>query len=314
LTSGALHRADIDCEVAQDEAAGAEFLASRGPFHVLLLDYSMPSAALQFLLEARRSGCGLPAILLCPPGNARVAGAAVKAGVADYLVKSPDLTHLELLPGALFRVARAGAAAARKPVRPSGSAKTADLSQPCEDLQHLILVDPLTGLYNRRFLPDALCREFAASLRYRHPLSCAMADIDHFKDVNDTHGHMAGDEVLQAIADLIRRSFREPDLAFRYGGDEFTILLPHAGEHAALTACERFLEELRATPLTSTGGALGIRASLGLACLQNENYASSEELIAAADAALYQAKHNGRDQIVVAFAASRAIDPDQVAA
>jgi diguanylate cyclase (GGDEF)-like protein len=312
LTSGALHREGIDCEIAPDEAAGAEFLASRGPFHALLLDYSMPSAALQFLLEARRAGHELPAILLCPPGHAQVAGAAVRAGVADYLVKSPDLTHLELLPGALLRVARAGVASARKPAnRQAGSAQ---LAQPCEDLQRLILVDPLTGLYNRRFLPDALCREFAASSRYGHPLSCAMADIDHFKDVNDAHGHMTGDEVLQGVADLIRRSFREPDLAFRYGGEEFTILLPHSDVPAALAACERLLDEMRSRPFATTGGELAVKASIGLACLQNDNFASPEELIAASDVALYQAKHGGRDRVVVASGSRRSADPAKLAA
>ena len=313
LTTGALQREDIDCEVAPDEAAGAECLALRGPFDALLLDYSMPTAALQFLLEARRTGCQLPAILLCPPGNAQVASAAVRAGVADYLVKSPDLTHLELLPGALRRVVRAGVAQTRKPPgKPTGDTQPVDLSQPCEDVQRLILVDPLTGLYNRRFLPDALSREFAE--RYRHPVSLLMLDIDNFKLVNDAHGHMAGDEVLQGIAGLIRACFREPDLAFRYGGDEFTILLPHTGEDAALNACERFLEELRAIPVAPARGDLAIRASVGLACLQNDNFSSHEELIAAADAALYQAKHNGRDQVVVADVAQRETDPAQAAA
>lgn len=312
LTVEALRREGLDCVVAEDEAAGARALSSLGPFHIMVLDYSVPSVCLDFLRHVRQAYRHLPALLLLPSGQADVAPGALRAGVVDYLVKSPDMAHLCLLPSALRRVRRA--TLQRPPPRHGPRRAEPEPADADDDLRHLILVDPLTGLYNRRFLPEALKREFAASSRYGHPLSCAMADLDHFKEVNDSHGHMCGDEVLRGITCLIKNCFREPDIAFRFGGEEFIILLPHTGEPAALTACQRFLEQMRAQPMNTSQGAIDVRASVGLACLQNDNFGTSEELIAAADAALYQAKRGGRDCVVVARAGRRQTDPAEAAA
>ncbi|MBC7286870.1 MAG: diguanylate cyclase [Armatimonadetes bacterium] len=294
LTAEALAAAGFDCQRVADEAACLQALSEQGPFDVLLLDYTLPgTTGLELLAAVREAGFDLPAIMLTGSGNERVAASAVRAGIADYLIKEPDLSHLRILPDALRRVVRAAGGRA-------GGNQTAPSPGADAELRHLLLTDPLTGLYNRRFLLDALRREFEAALRYHYALSCAMIDLDHFKAINDRYGHLVGDQVLTGFARIIRTNFRAPDLCFRYGGEEFTVLMPHTGVEEARAACERVLAYLRDHPFSTPAGQICVSASAGVATCINGNYMGAEELLAAADAALYAAKRNGRDRVVVA--------------
>ncbi|MBN1149043.1 MAG: GGDEF domain-containing protein, partial [Anaerolineales bacterium] len=159
--------------------------------------------------------------------------------------------------------------------------------------------DPLTGLYNRRYLEDALVRELAQAVRGGYPLSLVMLDIDRFKAVNDSYGHAAGDRVLQALGDLLRRHVRRGDLACRYGGEEFVVILPST----PLEVAQRRAEELRLAyaglSVEYQGQALSGSLSLGVAACPAHT-ADAAGLLAAADAALYAAKRQGRNRVVVA--------------
>jgi diguanylate cyclase (GGDEF)-like protein len=250
----------------------------------------------------REAGYDLPAIMLIASGYERVAVSARRAGIAEYLLKEADGSHLQVLADAVRRVWQARQREAESQAAVRGPRPEE------EQLRHLILTDPLTGLYNRRFLREALRTEFEGARRYRYPLACAMMDLDHFKALNDSYGHLVGDEVLQGVAALMRRSFRAPDRCFRYGGEEFTVLMPHTNPEEGRAAWERVLAQLRQQPLSSAAGDIRITASVGLAVYCKGNFLSPEELLAAADAALFAAKRQGRDRIVVTLGAH---DPAQ---
>jgi len=164
-------------------------------------------------------------------------------------------------------------------------------------LERLSVTDSLTGLYNRRHLMETLGNEVRRSLRLKHHFAVLMADVDHFKHYNDTHGHLAGDEVLRRVAAILRETSREVDTAARYGGEEFLVLLPETDAHGAAEIAQRIRTRLAAE--TFTGGKVTI--SIGTAEFP-EHGDSPESLIAMADAALYQAKDEGRDRVVRAGA------------
>lgn len=156
--------------------------------------------------------------------------------------------------------------------------------------------DPLTGLYNRRHLQETLGHELARAQRTGRRLSLVMCDIDHFKAINDTHGHPAGDEVLKAVATLLKSSSRAGDIVSRVGGEEFVMLLPEMETQAARERAECWREVIEATPVQCAAGPIRITASFGVASFP-ENGKTADELIAAADVALYAAKKAGRNKV-----------------
>jgi diguanylate cyclase len=158
--------------------------------------------------------------------------------------------------------------------------------------------DPLTNLVNRRFFEVGLPREIAESRRNNTPLCLVMADIDHFKKLNDTYGHQVGDEVLKYFANLLEKNIRESDLAVRYGGEEFAIVLPSTNGDGAKAVIGKFMRALEEVNLVITGESrrIGhITASFGIARINAEDDAN--QLIARADAKLYEAKNAGRNRI-----------------
>jgi len=156
------------------------------------------------------------------------------------------------------------------------------------------LVDGLTGLANRRAASDALHAEAARAARLQTPLSVVLADIDEFKDVNDAHGHAVGDEVLRAFAEVLRETLRESDVAGRWGGEEFLLLLPGADEEGAAQLAERVRIRLARRTIASAPD-LRVTASFGVAEYAGES--NTEQLVEAADGALYTAKRAGRDRV-----------------
>jgi len=165
------------------------------------------------------------------------------------------------------------------------------------------LTDPLTELHNRRYLDRRLNEELSRASRYHQPLSCLFIDADHFKRINDSHGHQAGDSVLRELASRIRSQLRASDVATRYGGEEFALLLPQTGLNEALLLAERIRHEVAASPIPlDSGEALDLTVSIGvsetLPMLGRSHHKEvGEHLLASADQALYQAKANGRNRI-----------------
>ena len=168
-----------------------------------------------------------------------------------------------------------------------------------EALREMALADPLTGLANRRHLETTLRRELSDAERRHAPISCLMLDVDHFKRFNDDFGHDAGDAVLQAVGAVLKRSAREGELAFRYGGEEFLLLLRDVDLALARERAEEVRARIKAIRVNHSGRELGpITASLGVA--SSPEPCTPETLVQSADAALMRAKRDGRDRVAVA--------------
>ncbi|HWI41177.1 MAG TPA: sensor domain-containing diguanylate cyclase [Verrucomicrobiae bacterium] len=170
-----------------------------------------------------------------------------------------------------------------------------------ERINALVITDDLTGLYNARHFDEALEEEVARAQRYGTPLALLFLDLDHFKSVNDTHGHLAGSRLLAEVGQLIRRTIRKVDKAARYGGDEFVLILPNTGREGALVLASN-LRRVLAEQVFRTPAGLPVRvtASFGVAALP-EDAADKRGLIAAADAAMYRVKEGGRNGVLPAL-------------
>lgn len=161
------------------------------------------------------------------------------------------------------------------------------------------LTDGLTGAYNKRYFMERLDSEIKFSQRHRVNLSLMLMDLDHFKQVNDTHGHLAGDMVLGRFAELIQQSIRNEDVFARYGGEEFAIITRAIPRTAAYRFADRLRHETSELVFVAEGIQIPVTVSIGLACLPEDSASTPEELIAIADTNLYQAKHAGRNRVVM---------------
>ena len=168
-----------------------------------------------------------------------------------------------------------------------------------QQLEHLVVTDPLTGISNRRHLMETLESEMRRASRSKTPLAILMADVDRFKKFNDTHGHIAGDEALKAIAEVLQEATRGIDRVARYGGEEFLVVLPETGMDGAVRAAERIHERLDQRSVAVGEQSVTVTLSTGVAEFPTDGD-SPESLIASADAALYQAKRDGRNRVVCA--------------
>ncbi len=259
---------------------------------LVLMDVTMPGMdGVATCLALQSLGLGThtpPVIFLSALGASQDRVDGLEAGAVDYIVKPfvPEEVR-----------ARVRAALRGKALR--------------DALAFQAATDPLTGLANRRQLDQRLSEAFALARRHSRPLACLMVDVDHFKRVNDTYGHGAGDIVLTEVAARLRAQCRAVDTAARYGGEEFTVLLPETDAPGALILAERIRAAIAVDPITialpGSGGAshaaeptcIQIRISAGVAVLTPE-MASPEALTAAADTALYAAKQCARDRVVLA--------------
>lgn len=158
--------------------------------------------------------------------------------------------------------------------------------------------DGLTGLYNHAYMEESLKRELPRAARYKRPLSILMLDIDHFKQINDKHGHQVGDDVLSRFAQRLKRSARNQDIAARYGGDEFILILTETGKDDAAIVAERIRTDVAAMRVETEAGEFGITTSIGFVSYDaNAGEVSSKQFIKAADEALYASKEKGRNRV-----------------
>lgn len=168
-------------------------------------------------------------------------------------------------------------------------------------LEQLALTDPLTGLSNRRAVEDWAGRELSGAARHGFPLWMSIADLDNFKNVNDSYGHEAGDTVIKKFAELLKANTRASNMCGRIGGEEFVVAISHADRAGVQIAIERIRREFEAEMFTFDGNVFGVTASFGIAGLQGRDGMSLDELFRDADAALYRAKRKGRNRIEFAF-------------
>jgi len=179
-----------------------------------------------------------------------------------------------------------------------------ELEQTVEELEkanrkiaEMSIRDGLTGLYNHRYFMEALEREMLRADRYETSLVLCMMDLDHFKKINDTLGHQAGDMVLSEFGRILKESIRQSDLVCRYGGEEFAVILPDTDIKNAVDVCERFREKLAERMFEFNSSQFKITVSIGVASLGKSKAKSFDELVRMADQALYQAKERGRNRV-----------------
>lgn len=174
-----------------------------------------------------------------------------------------------------------------------------DNARAVEKIQELTITDDCTGLYNARHLYKTLEAEVYRSHRFGYEFSVLFIDLDHFKQVNDTYGHLVGSKLLTEIGFKIKSHLRLIDYAFRYGGDEFVVLLPQTNKDSAMIVAKRLRDMMRATTFNIEDIPLNIRASMGIACYP-EDAKSAHEIIRQADEMMYMVKNSSRDNIAVA--------------
>jgi diguanylate cyclase (GGDEF)-like protein len=169
-----------------------------------------------------------------------------------------------------------------------------------ETVQRQAVTDELTGLFNHRRFQEVMTAEVERARRYGHELGLIMLDIDNFKQINDTYGHLQGDEVLREVAHVLRQSSREIDEPARYGGEEMAVALPQTDLEGAYQFAERVRRRIEALdlPLLEGDGTLKVTASFGAASLGNSTGEGKDALVASADAALYRAKRSGKNRTV----------------
>jgi len=283
LVSRTLRAAGFDVEEAED---GSVALSDRRieSFDAIVTDLRMPKVDGFTLLEqVKRIALG-PEVVILTGSHAQDVECAVRAlrlGAHDYLTKPPARGDEVVLT-----VARA---VEKKRLRETNARLLAELKA-------LSRTDPLTGVGNRRAFDEALAQEQARAERYRLPLSLVLVDADHFKRVNDVHGHPAGDQVLKAIAQLIAGELRQTDAVFRYGGEEFAVLLPHTDVEGALDVAQRVVSAVRSRAIAAGSQRLTVTVSAGVASGQGRALASVD-LMSQADVALYAAKRGGRNRV-----------------
>jgi diguanylate cyclase (GGDEF)-like protein len=185
-----------------------------------------------------------------------------------------------------------------------------ELAEANARLELIAITDQLTGAYNRRYIMREIEQELSRSVRHSLPMSITMIDIDNFKDINDTHGHQVGDEVLKEVVQVLSSSIRTSDLLGRYGGEEFIIIAPLTGHQEALILAERLRETVSKWPFETTYGFIKLTISLGVATYDGKTEASQgailEQLLAQADEELYKAKAAGRNCVSPLYIEERA--------
>ena len=170
-----------------------------------------------------------------------------------------------------------------------------------EKTKILAVTDGLTGISNRHQVEQALQSEFKRSMRYGVPLSVILLDVDCFKDVNDTHGHQKGDDVLVAVASLLKKVCRANDIAARYGGEEFLMILPQSNAHGAFKIAERVREEMMKLSFAGDESNFSVTTSCGVAEFNKDSMENIDQLVAVADRALYEAKDGGRNKTIIGY-------------
>ena len=271
---------------ANDGIAGFKQLMEQ-PIDLILCDLIMPVLdGFKFLAlkQTRPEFADIPVIMLTGEEDIRAKVRGLEAGALEYLTKPFDAPEL----------------LARVRIHLKIKELQDDLRQKNTRLEQLARVDELTGLNNRRFFMEMLRNEFRRSDRYGTPFVYVMVDIDHFKKINDTHGHLVGDRALVAIAQVLARTARAQDVVGRFGGEEFAIIMPHTELKGGELAAQRHRRLIEEEPIAIDEGALKVTASFGVAQFPRPDVRRVEELIELADQALYKAKEAGRNQVGVA--------------
>ena len=260
---------------AQDGVEALELMQMQ-TFDVVVTDYHMPRMDGITLLEDIRQGhdqASLPVILLSGSEGLDAVVQSLDTGANDFIRKPFEATEL------LARVRSA-----------------VHLARIAKRLDQMATTDALTDLFNRRHAMDRLEELSASARRHTVDYACIMLDVDHFKRINDTFGHASGDACLRAIASILRNAIRAEDTAYRIGGEEFLVICPMLGTGAAAKLAERLRQAIGSHTIMAEGRRIDLTVSLGVAGFESE-MECGDDILRAADEALYEAKNSGRDAV-----------------
>ena len=264
---------------------------------LILMKYILPDGnALQFMEKMNDKILEIPVVVISRFGDEMTATRVIQAGAVDYLPN--EFMTRESLSRSVGNALEMGRL-------------NKELKVVRERLTEMATMDDLTGLYNRRYAMEALEGEMKRAKRYPAPLALCMIDLDHFKNVNDRYGHAAGDAVLTDVGKLLNDSARQTDIACRYGGEEFVLILPNTDAEGAMVFCERLREEVarhvfkwdarspksEVRSLKSDEASIQITISIGVAQYDNALDKVPTHLVERADKALYRAKEGGRNRV-----------------
>jgi diguanylate cyclase (GGDEF)-like protein len=280
----------FEIHIAENGQRALDILVDHHP-DLILLDVMMPDMdgfETCRRIKANARTADIPVIFITALTSTESKVTGFEAGGVDYITKpfhQPEVlarinTHITL----------------QKQKKELENAKQELLKQK-KLLEIMTITDDLTGLFNRRYLTNVLEREFQRSMRHDTDLSCLMFDLDHFKDVNDTHGHDLGDNVLHYFGKILSKSIRHSDFAFRIGGEEFLILLPQTSIKGAVKTGEKIRSATQAEIVEQT--SIPITVSVGISSFLEHHPQKRDDLIIFADKALYAAKENGRNNVMI---------------
>ncbi len=276
---------------------------AQNTYEVVVMDFSLPGMdGLSVLRTMSERRFDVPVVLVTGMGDEQTAVRALKAGAYDYVVKGQGLDFARQLPAAVEDALKAFQVDRQRQDR------MRQLTQERERLAQLSIRDDLTELFNRRHLARVLPAEFERARRYQYPLSAMMTDIDGLKAINSKHGHRCGSAVIRHVAGIIWRAVRISDVCFRYGGDEFLLLLPSTPAKGALILGRRLCRLVAKAPLDFEGNTLSLSISIGIATFHRESCGSHDDLVKISDQALYRAKAAGGNTVVAAEGPSPATE------
>jgi diguanylate cyclase (GGDEF)-like protein len=278
-------------DAVYDGAAALRYVESTPP-DLILLDVMMPEVSgieVARRIKANRSLPFIPIIMQTALDSTEAKVEGLEAGADDYITKPIDFAELKARLRSMLRIKR---------LQEALEEREKELLEVNERLRHMSQTDGLTGLDNRRHLNERLEEMFQHAQRLSEPFSCVMCDLDHFKSVNDTYGHQAGDEVLKQLSHILKDEAREIDRVGRYGGEEFMLLLPGTVLDAAVTFAERVRKRIEGNTFTFPGGTLTRTASFGVSGWPHPKVKAADSLVRAADDALYVAKETGRNRAI----------------
>jgi diguanylate cyclase (GGDEF)-like protein len=276
--------------VAVENGRQALEMLERSHFQIVITDLVMPQMGGLELCRAIRGCCFdgyIYIVMLTSLDSKDEMVRGLEAGADEYLIKPVNRAELTVRLKTADRIL----------------SLESSLKNSYEEIKALSVKDPLTKVYNRGYMDEKLVHEVKRSFRFERPISLIMLDIDHFKIINDTFGHLIGDRVLEECAKLMNTSVRkEIDWVARYGGEEFVIVLPETPLPGALVAAERFRSNLASYVVDASGAELSVTASFGVSSFtppsQKEDLGMASVLLAQADLCLYQAKKKGRTCVV----------------
>jgi diguanylate cyclase (GGDEF)-like protein len=301
----------LECEgysvrKAENGRVALELVAEERP-DLMLLDVMMPEMDGYQVCEAlRRDEDYIPVLMITAKGDLKDLVRGLDVGADDYITKPFDHVELVARVKSLLRIRTLQKRLYAQNLELEAKnqqleALATQLDALNQELQLLSVTDGLTKAHNHRHFQERLKSEFARAKRYQEALSCVMIDIDHFKAVNDEHGHPVGDKVLVRLVEILKEGIRGEDLVARYGGEEFVLLLPKTTADHASNLAERVRRQVEAESIAVTNGdCVSFTVSLGVADFRPGGPVQEpDDLLQAADGALYRAKANGRNRVVV---------------